>query len=100
MVHQRQRLALGLEPGDDLPGVHAKPDDLERDPAADGFFLLGHVDRAAAALADLLEELVAADHAARGVFRRRLGLGGPGQFRQIRGRRRFEKIADGVMGAE
>ena len=31
MVHHRQRLALRLEPGDDLPGVHAQLDDLERD---------------------------------------------------------------------
>ena len=61
MVHQRQRLPLGLEPGDDLLGVHAQLDDLERDPAADRLLLLGHVDHAAAAFADLLQQLVAAD---------------------------------------
>ena len=62
MIHQRQRLALGLEAGDDLLGVHAQLDDLERDPAAHRFLLLGHVDDAAAAFADLLQQLVAADH--------------------------------------
>ena len=35
MVHHRQRLPLGLEAGDDLPRVHARLDDLQRDPAAD-----------------------------------------------------------------
>ena len=45
MVHHRQSLPLGLEPGDDLPGVHAGLDDLQRHPAADRFLLLGHVDR-------------------------------------------------------
>ena len=35
VVHQRQGLALGLEPGDDLPGVHARLDDLQGDLAAD-----------------------------------------------------------------
>jgi phosphoserine / homoserine phosphotransferase len=35
MIHQRQGLAFGLEPGDDLPGVHAQLDDLRGDFAAD-----------------------------------------------------------------
>jgi hypothetical protein len=51
MIHHRQRLALGLEAGDDLLGVHAQLDDLERDAADDGFGLLGHVDHAHAAFA-------------------------------------------------
>ena len=50
VVHQRQRLALGLEPGDDLPRVHAQLDDLEGDPAAHRLLLLGHVHHPAAAL--------------------------------------------------
>ena len=61
VVHHRQGLALGLEPGDDLLRVHAGLDDLQRDPAADGLGLLGHVDGAHAAFADLLQELVGAD---------------------------------------
>ena len=36
VVHQRQGLPLGFEPGDDLPGIHARLDDLERDAAANG----------------------------------------------------------------
>ena len=65
MVHQRQRLPLGFEAGDDLPGVHAQLDDLERDAAPHRLLLLGHVDHAAAAFADLLQQLVAADLVAR-----------------------------------
>ena len=34
MVHHRQRLPLGVEACDDLLGVHAELDDLERDAAA------------------------------------------------------------------
>ena len=67
MVHQRQRLPLGFEAGDDLLGVHAQLDDLERDAAAHRFLLLGHVDDAAAAFADLLEQFVAANPVA-GLF--------------------------------
>jgi hypothetical protein len=65
MVHERQRLALGLEPGDDLPRVHAELDNLERHPAADRFLLLGHVNDAAAAFANLLKQFVASDSVAR-----------------------------------
>ena len=61
MVHHRQRLALGFEAGDDRLGVHAQLDDLERDAAAHRFLLLGHVNHAAAAFADFLEQFVAAD---------------------------------------
>ena len=64
MVHHRQRLPLRLEPGDHLPGVHAQLDDLERDPPAHRLGLLGHVDHAAAAFAELLASLVPADDVA------------------------------------
>ena len=64
MVHHRERLAFGFETGDDRVGVHARLDDLERHAAADRFFLFGHVNDAAPALADFLEELVAADEVA------------------------------------
>ncbi len=55
MVHHGQGLPLGLEAGDDLPGVHARLDDLEGDLALHGAGLLGHVDGAHAAFADLLQ---------------------------------------------
>ena len=61
MVHHRQRLPLGLEAGDHLPGVHARLDDLQRDRPLDRLGLLGHEDDAHAAFADLLQELVGAD---------------------------------------
>ena len=61
MVHQRQRLPLGLEAGDHLPRVHARLDDLERDRPLDRLGLLGHEDDAHAAFADLLQQLVRAD---------------------------------------
>ena len=61
MVHHRQRLALGLETGDDRARVHARLDDLERDAAAHRLLLVGDIDHATAALADLLAQLVAPD---------------------------------------
>ena len=65
MVHQRQRLPLGLEAGDDLPGVHARLDDLQATLRRTGCGLLGHEDHAEAALADLLQQLVRPDDRAR-----------------------------------
>ena len=61
VVHHRQRLPLGLEAGDHLPGVHARLDDLQRDGPLDRLGLLGHEHDAHAAFADLLQELVGAD---------------------------------------
>ena len=58
MVHQRQRLPLGLEPGDDLRRVHARLDDLQRHAAAERVGLLGQPDLAHAAFADPLEQTV------------------------------------------
>ena len=61
MVHQGQRLPLGLEAGEDLAAVHAGLDELERDRPPHRLGLLGHVDRAHAPFADRLEQLVRAD---------------------------------------
>src|SRR5262249_56533463 len=61
VVHHGQGLPLGLETGDDLGAVHARLDDLESDPTMDRLVLLGHVDDAEAAFAELLEELVQPD---------------------------------------
>ncbi len=58
---RRQRLALGLESRDDALGVHAQLDNFERHAAADGFLLLGHIDHATAAFADLLKQFVTAN---------------------------------------
>ncbi len=55
MIHQRQRLALGLEPGDDLTRVHPELDDLERDFAPQGLLLLRQPDGAEAPLPNLLK---------------------------------------------
>ena len=44
-----------------LLGVHAQLDDLERHPPSDRLLLLGHINHAATALADLLQQLVAAN---------------------------------------
>ncbi len=60
VVHQGERLALGLEPGQDSLGVHSGLDQLEGNQSLDGVALLGHPDGAHAAFADRLEELIAA----------------------------------------
>ncbi len=80
MVHQGQRLPLGLESGNDALGVHAQLDDLERDPAANRFLLLGHIDHAAAAFANLLEQFVAADAVAGFLGRNRREADGSGRL--------------------
>ena len=61
MIHERQRLPLRFESGDNAPRIHTELDDLEGDAAADGVFLLGHVHHATSALANLLKEFVAPD---------------------------------------
>jgi hypothetical protein len=76
MVHQGQRLALGLEAGDDLPGVHAQLDDFDGHLAADRLLLLRQVDGTEPTLADALEQLVGPQDAARRFGRAVPGLGG------------------------
>ena len=61
MVHHGQRLPLGLEAGDHLPGIHARLDDLQSHLAADGLLLFGQIDDAHAPCADLLQQLVGAN---------------------------------------
>ncbi len=70
MIHHRQRLPLGLEPRHHLLGVHAQLDDLEGHFAADRLLLFGDIDHAAAALPDLLQQLVATERLAHGFVRR------------------------------
>ena len=67
VVHQRQGLPLGLEPGEHRPRIHARLDQLERDLPLDRLRLFGEVDAPHPPFADLLAELVPArDHAADG----------------------------------
>ena len=58
MIHQRQRLPLGLETRQHLPAIHPGLDELQRHSASDRLGLLGHPDRAHAPFADLLQQLV------------------------------------------
>ena len=63
-------MSFRLEPGNHLVAVHAGLDDLEGDLALHRLRLLGHEDRAHAAFADLLQELVRADSGANRRLRR------------------------------
>jgi hypothetical protein len=83
MIHERQRLALGLESRHDLPRVHARLDDFQRDAPPHGLQLFGHEDRAEPALADLPNQTVRPNLAAQ---RFRTGAGGSrAYFSAIRG---------------
>jgi hypothetical protein len=61
VIHQRQSLALGLEASDDLLGVHAGLDHLERHLTAHRVRLLCQEHGTHAPLADRLHEPVGAD---------------------------------------
>jgi hypothetical protein len=61
VVHKGQRLAFSFEPGDNLFGIHPQLDDLEGDAPANQRCLLGHINNAATAFAELLENLIVTD---------------------------------------
>jgi hypothetical protein len=61
VIHQGERLALGLEAGDDLLRVHAGLDHLHRNAAAEGLGLLRQVHRAHAALPEQLDDVIRPD---------------------------------------
>lgn len=61
MVHQSECLPFRFEAGDNLGGVHARFDQLERNRAFHRRGLFRHPHRAHAAFADLLQQLVRAD---------------------------------------
>jgi hypothetical protein len=65
MIHHRQRLPLGFEARNDLPRIHPRFDDLERDRAPHRLRLLGHKHDTHAAFADLLMQLVRTNDAPR-----------------------------------
>ena len=69
MIHERQRLPLGLESSDDQARIHARLEDFQRHLAPDRLSLLGHVDDAEAPFADLFEQPVWADAGTRNVER-------------------------------
>ena len=71
MIHHRQRLPLRLEAGDDLLGVHAQLDNLQRHAPSHRFSLLRDIHHAAPAFADPLQKFVTPERLAHGfVFRR------------------------------
>ncbi len=92
MIHHGQRLAFRLEPRDDGLGVHPELDDLERDASANRFLLLGHVNDATAAFADLLQKFVAANTVARLLGRDQRKTDRPAQS-SGNGVRAFEAVA-------
>jgi hypothetical protein len=61
VIHEGEGLALTLESCDDLPAVHTGLDELERYPAADGFFLERLVDLTHPALAQSLNDPIGSD---------------------------------------
>ena len=64
MIHEGQRLPLGVETGEDLPGIHAGLDDFQSDFPAKRLFLLGHINDPHSSLAENFLEFVRADHCA------------------------------------
>src|SRR5262249_28719911 len=75
MLHESKGLALGLKASDDLCGVHAGLDDLERHTAVEGLSLLRHEDHAHAAFAELLEQLVWTDDRSRAILQGEWNIG-------------------------
>jgi hypothetical protein len=61
VIHQGERLALGLEAGDDLLRVHAGLDHLHRNAAPERLGLLRQVHRAHAALPEQLDDVIRPD---------------------------------------
>ena len=67
MLHRREHAALLLKAGEDLAGVHAALEELERDLALDGVGLLGTPDEAEAAFAEFFHQAKRTHHIA-GLF--------------------------------
>jgi len=96
MIHQRKGLPLGLKPGDDAFGVHARLDDLEGYLPADRLFLFRHENHSATTFADLLEQFVAANAISWFLANENSRFG----FRRGSLRRFFQEIADLIMGLQ
>jgi hypothetical protein len=95
MIHECQRLPLGFEAGHDLPGVHARLDNLQGNSAPDGLLLLGHEDHAEATFSDLLDQLIRTDL---GAYQTLLSSDTPGAHDSLS--RRLKKAALFLMDAE
>jgi hypothetical protein len=93
VVHESERLALGLEAPQDFLRVHARLDELQRHAAADGLGLLRDPDGAHATLAEPLQEPIGSDASVRrlrfddGSGRRLRGFAAGGK---LAGHERFE----------
>lgn len=61
MLHQGQRLPLSFKPSDDLPAVHARLDDLDRDFAFDRISLLSNEHQPEAAFSESFQQPIRAD---------------------------------------
>ena len=66
VVHHRERLAFLVEAGEHLRGIQAELHDLERHAPANGFTLLGEIDRPHPPFAQQLDDAIAAEVLARG----------------------------------
>jgi hypothetical protein len=58
MIHQSQRLALGLKACNHALSVHARLNNFQGDPTTDRLFLFGHENNPATTFPNLLEQLV------------------------------------------
>ena len=98
VVHQGQRLPLGVEPGQHRARVHADLDQLERHLPLDRLGLLGPVDGAHPPLAEDFEQRVPAgddlarDGSAGAVGRRGLFDRGPSAVRSVFRGRQFRRV--------
>ena len=61
MVHDRQRLSLGLEPGDELPCVHSELQNFQGNAAGNGRGLVRGLNGSHSALAEHLQDAVRTD---------------------------------------
>jgi hypothetical protein len=77
VIHQCQRLTLGVEPRQDLGGVHSGLYDLDGDLAADRARLFGEPDLTHSAFAETLEQLIGTERRGLGETRGRCAGAGP-----------------------
>jgi hypothetical protein len=94
MIHQRERLPFSLKSGHDTFGVHSRFDDFQGDPAPNRLLLFGHINYAAAALADLLQQFIPANSITHILAGRSSRLGFYNRF----GRGFLQKIASLIVG--